>query len=156
MVPVRSVSVTPSSLTPSDLPWIIEHREERCTLCGNCTAVCPKGAIRLAHMRKRLPKLDVFSKKRGNEYRTFTGIRQETEQSKLCIGCGMCSMVCPNEAITPVSGTNENRTVFFENRKGEPNETRRAAQRHRPDPARPDHLRPDLHAHRSGARCRPA
>ncbi len=79
MVSVRSVSVTPSSLIPADLQWIIEHREDRCTLCGNCTTVCPKGAIRLAHMRQRLPKLDVFSKKRGSEYRVFTGIRQETD-----------------------------------------------------------------------------
>ena len=45
MVSVRSVSITPSSLTPNDLPWIIEHREDRCTLCGKCTAVCPMGAI---------------------------------------------------------------------------------------------------------------
>lgn len=120
MVSVRSVSITPSSLAPTDLPWIIEHREDRCTLCGHCTAVCPKGAIRLAHMRQRVPKLDVFNKKRGNDYRTFTGIRQETDPAHLCIGCGMCSMVCPNEAITPTPGNNENRTIFFENRKGEP------------------------------------
>ena len=120
MVSVRSVTLTPSSLTATDLPWIIEHREDRCTLCGNCTAICPKGAIRLSHMRQRLPRLDVFGSQRGSEYRTFTGIRQETDPAKLCIGCGMCAMVCPNEAITPVAGTNENRTLFFENRKGEP------------------------------------
>jgi len=70
MVSARSVSVTPSSLTNSDHPWIIQHREDRCTLCGQCTAVCPKNAIYLAHMRQRTPKLDVFSKKRENEYRT--------------------------------------------------------------------------------------
>ena len=120
MVSVRTVSAAPSSLIPADLPWIIEHREDRCTLCGQCTAVCPKAAIRLAHMRQRLPKLDVFSKKRGSDYRTFTGIRQETDPEKLCIGCGMCSLACPNEAIKPVPGTNENRTLFFNNRKGEP------------------------------------
>lgn len=71
-------------------------------------------------MRQRVPQLDVFSKKRGSDYRNFTGIRQRTNMANSCIGCGMCSMVCPNEAITPVPGTNENRTLFFENRKGEP------------------------------------
>ncbi len=121
MVSTRSISVTPGSLTYSDLPWIIEHREDRCTLCGRCTSVCPKEAIHLSHMRQRVPKLDVFSKKRGSDYRNFTGIRQRTTMANSCIGCGMCSMVCPNDAIVAVPGTNENRTLFFENQKGEPN-----------------------------------
>ncbi len=120
MVSARSVSVTPSSLTNSDHPWIIQHREDRCTLCGQCTAVCPKNAIYLAHMRQRTPKLDVFSKKRENEYRTFTGIRQKTNMANSCIGCAMCEMVCPNEAISPQPNTNENRALFFHNQKGEP------------------------------------
>ena len=120
MVSVRSVSVAPGSLTYTDLPWIIEHREDRCTLCGNCTSVCPKGSIRLTYRRQRMPKLEVLSKKRGNDYRTFVGIRQETTMANACIGCAMCSMVCPNQAIMPVSNTNENRTLFFNNQKGEP------------------------------------
>ncbi len=121
MVSARSVSVTPSSLTYSDLTWIIHHREDRCTLCGRCTAVCPKDAIYLAHRRQRIPKLDVFSTKRHTEYRTFTGIRQRTNMANSCIGCAMCEMVCPNEAISPLPNTNENRSLFFHNQKGEPN-----------------------------------
>ena len=120
MVSARSLSVTPSSLTFSDHPWIIQHREDRCTLCGRCTAVCPKSAIYLAHMRQRTPKLDVFSKKRENEYRTFTGIRQKTNMANTCIGCAMCEMVCPNEAISPLPNANENRAHFYHNQKGEP------------------------------------
>lgn len=120
MVSTRSVPVTPSSLTYSDLPWIIEHREDRCTLCGKCTSICPKGAIKLTYRRQRMPKLDVFSKKRSNDYRTFTGIRQEVSMANACIGCGMCSMVCPNEAIRPTVNDNENRTLFMHNQKGEP------------------------------------
>jgi len=120
MVSARSASITPSSLTYTDLPWIIEHREDRCTLCGRCTAVCPKEAIYLTHMQQRVPQLGVFSSKRGSDYRNFTGIRQRTNMANSCIGCGMCSMVCPNEAITPVPGTNENRSLFFKNKKGEP------------------------------------
>jgi glutamate synthase (NADPH) large chain len=120
MVSARSVSVTPSSLTYSDHTWIIQHREDRCTLCGQCTAVCPKSAIYLAHRRQRIPKLDVFANKRETEYRNFTGIRQKTNMENSCIGCAMCEMVCPNEAISPVPNTNENRSLFFHNSKGEP------------------------------------
>ena len=110
MVSVRSVYTQPSSLTYSDLPWIIEHREDRCTLCGQCTAVCPKQAIYLTYRRQRVPKLDILKKKRGNDYRHFVGIRQNTEVDKMCIGCGMCSSVCPNEAIGPVP--NQQRASF--------------------------------------------
>lgn len=120
MVPARSVSVGPGSLGYTDLPWIIQHREDRCTLCGRCTAVCPQEAIYLAYRRQRMPKLDVLKKSRGNEYRTFVGIRQKTNMANACIGCSMCTMVCPNEAIMPVPNTNEHRTLFFHNQKGQP------------------------------------
>lgn len=120
MVSTRSTAVGPSSITYTDIPWIIQHREDRCTLCGNCTAVCPKGAISLSHRRQRMPKLDILNKKRGNDYRTFVGIRQSNDMSKSCIGCSMCTMVCPNEAIMPVPNNNEHRTLFFNNLKGEP------------------------------------
>ena len=120
MVSARSVSVGPGSLGYTDLPWIIQHREDRCTLCGRCTAVCPKEAIYLAYRRQRMPKLDVLKQSRGNEYRTFVGIRQKTNMANACIGCSMCTMVCPNEAIMPVPNTNEHRTLFFHNQKGQP------------------------------------
>ncbi len=120
MVSTRSVSVTPSSLTYTDVPWIIQHREDRCTFCGQCTAVCPKEAIQLTYRRQRVPKLEILSKKRGSDYKTSVGIKQKLTMNNACIGCGMCSMVCPNEAILPVANTNENRAVFFNNQKGEP------------------------------------
>ena len=119
MVPVRSIPIEPSSLTYHDLPWIIQHREDRCTLCGQCTSVCPKECLHLTYRRQRVPNLEVLSKKRGSEYRTFVGIRQRTDMQHSCIGCGMCAMVCPNEAITPVPNSVENRTLFLNNQKGE-------------------------------------
>jgi glutamate synthase (NADPH/NADH) large chain len=119
MVSVRSVCTSPGSLTYHDLPWIIQHREDRCTLCGRCTSVCPVQAIYLTYRRQRIPKLDILQKKRGNDYRTFVGIRQRTTMEHRCIGCGMCSMVCPNEAIGPTPNANENRSLFHVHQAGD-------------------------------------
>jgi glutamate synthase (NADPH/NADH) large chain len=66
-----------------------------------------------------MPKLDILKKKRGSEYRTFTGIRQRTEAANRCIGCGMCATVCPNEAIGPVPNPNDPRVRLLQNDKGE-------------------------------------
>jgi glutamate synthase (NADPH/NADH) large chain len=66
-----------------------------------------------------MPKLDILKKKRGSEYRTFTGIRQRTEAANRCIGCGMCATVCPNEAIGPEPNPNDARVRLLQNDKGE-------------------------------------
>jgi len=85
-----------------------------------------------------MPKLDVLKKSRGNEYRTFVGIRQKQNMANACIGCSMCSMVCPNEAIMPVPNTNEHRTLFFNNQKGEP--MKRGGRRNKPGPTLLDRI----------------
>ncbi len=87
-----------------------------------------------------MPKLDVLKKARGNEYRTFVGIRQKTNMANACIGCSMCTMVCPNEAIMPVPNTNEHRTLFFHNQKGQPPDPRRPEKCQWSESARPDHV----------------
>ncbi len=120
MVSSRSIPSEPSSLTPNDLPWIIKHNEERCTLCGRCTSVCPVGAIKLSYMRKRMPRIVLNSTERGSSYKTFVGIRQRTDPAHRCIGCGTCSMVCPNEAIAPAPNPTEDRYRFQAAQKGEP------------------------------------
>jgi len=119
MVPVSAVPSTPSSLTYHDLPWIINHREDRCTLCGRCTSACPTEAIYLTFRRQRLPRLILNSAERGSEFRTFSGIRQRTDLEHRCIGCGTCAHVCPNEAIGPVPNPNDSRSRFHMHQKGE-------------------------------------
>lgn len=119
MVSIRSVPSTPSSLAAGDFPWIIEHREDRCTLCGRCTAVCPVNAIKLTYMRQRMPRLVLSSSERGSSYRTFVGIRQRTEAANRCIGCGTCEKVCPNQAIKPQPNTVSDRHRFINTKGGE-------------------------------------
>ncbi len=119
MVSVQSIPTAPGSLAPSDFHWIIEHREERCTLCGRCTSVCPVSAINLKFMRKRLPKLVLNASDRGSTYQSFVGIRQKTEIVNRCIGCGTCALVCPNEAIKPVVNQTSDRLKFFTSPKGD-------------------------------------
>ncbi|MBU1404149.1 MAG: 4Fe-4S binding protein [Proteobacteria bacterium] len=130
MVSVRSIANTPSSLTPNDLPWIIEHREDRCTLCGKCAAVCPVGTLKLTYMRKRMPQLVLSSSERGSAYKTFVGIRQSTEVNKRCIGCGSCALVCPNEAIHPIHNSIRDRFRFLNTQQGEP--AKRGGRRNEP------------------------
>jgi glutamate synthase (NADPH/NADH) large chain len=66
-----------------------------------------------------MPQVDLFQKKRGSTYRTFLGIRQKTNLANRCIGCGMCSMVCPNEAIGPVPNANDERARFHSHQNGD-------------------------------------
>ena len=41
-------------LTLKEFPYIIQWREDRCTRCGRCTAVCPMKAIEPAVTIQRL------------------------------------------------------------------------------------------------------
>ncbi len=131
MVSIRSISADPGSLTPNDLPWIIEHREDRCTLCGRCAAVCPVNTLKLAYMRKRMPKIALNSSERGSSFKTFVGIRQNTDVGRRCIGCGTCAMVCPNEAIHPVHNKTD-RYRFQNTKNGEA--PKRGGRRNEPGP----------------------
>lgn len=59
----------------------VSRQESKCTGCGACVNVCPKGAIRMAERRGyfRFPVID------------------ET----LCNGCGLCLKKCPSENVNP-------------------------------------------------------
>jgi len=114
-------SLEPSSLSLNDLPWQIEYNNDRCTLCGQCTAVCPVQAIALHPFQKRILKTSVGKKtEHGNDYDTFYGIRQDTRVENACIGCAMCTLVCPNDAIRPRKNPGLDRMKFHINQHGIP------------------------------------
>ena len=114
-------TITPSSLSLSDLPWQINWKKDRCTLCGQCTAVCPVQAIKLSVFRKR--NLDTSldpAKRKLSGFETYYGIQQKTTIEAACIGCAMCSMVCPNDAIAPERNPGTERFKFHRNQEGVP------------------------------------
>jgi glutamate synthase (NADPH/NADH) large chain len=79
-------------------------------------------AIELTYRRQRIVGLGMLGKGGNdpvNNYKTLYGIRQKTDVAYRCIGCGMCSMVCPNEAIMPVPNPNDPRMRFHLNQGGD-------------------------------------
>ncbi|QLA16072.1 glutamate synthase-related protein [Desulfolutivibrio sulfoxidireducens] len=113
--------ITPSTLSLKDLPWLLTWDKATCTLCGRCTAVCPVSAIELGVFRKREVSAPLGLKNKPTANVTvYHGIRQRTDPAYRCIGCGMCNMVCPNNAIRPFSQSDATTLKFHNNRGGQP------------------------------------
>ncbi len=113
--------MTPWTLSVKDLPWQILGDKEECTLCGKCTAVCPVNAIELGVFRKRSVKPPIgFLETPTSVYKAYYGIRQKTDPAYNCVGCAMCNMVCPNDAITPCRSDEADKLKFQIDRGGQP------------------------------------
>ena len=116
--------ITPSTLSVMDLPWQIAWNKDKCTLCGSCTAVCPVNAIELGVFRKRNIRVSLGLgndvEKSSNEYNIYYWIRQKTDPAYACVGCGMCNMVCPNDAILPCRSDEADKLKYHINRGGQP------------------------------------
>jgi glutamate synthase (NADPH/NADH) large chain len=113
--------VTPSTLSIKDLPWQIAWDKDKCTLCGRCTAVCPVNAIELGVFRKRVlaPALNIVDKPESS-LTLYYGVRQKTDPAYACVGCAMCSLVCPNDAIMPCKSDEADKLKFHRDRGGQP------------------------------------
>jgi glutamate synthase (NADPH/NADH) large chain len=135
---VSNGSITPSTLSIKDLLWQIHWDKDKCTLCGRCTAVCPVHAIELGVHRKRLVKvLPLAGLKSGNGhssvYEVYHGIRQKTDPAYACVGCAMCSLVCPNDCIAPYRSDEIDKLRNHINQGGQPR--RRGGRRNATDPS---------------------
>ncbi|OPY10162.1 MAG: Glutamate synthase (NADPH) large chain [Syntrophaceae bacterium PtaB.Bin038] len=121
----------PSALSKKDLHWRILWDKEKCTLCGRCTAVCPVQAIELGVHRKRLVTVPLGIKDTpAAAFTVYHGIDQRTDAAFACVGCAMCSMVCPNDAILPVLNEDVDKQRFHINNGGIPR--RRGGRRNSP------------------------
>ncbi len=124
--------ITPSTLSIKDLPWQILWDKDRCTLCGQCTAVCPVQAIEPAVFRKRIVNTVLNTEAEiTDEHTVYYGIRQKTDPAYGCVGCATCQMVCPNDAIIPIRGDEADKLRFHINRGGQPR--RRGGRRNNPE-----------------------
>lgn len=113
--------ITPSTLSKKDLPWQILWNRDKCTLCGQCTAVCPVNAIELGVFRKRILQTSLDKGSVPSSLNSvFHGIRQKTDPAYSCVGCAMCNMVCPNDAILPVKSDEADKLRFHINQGGQP------------------------------------
>jgi glutamate synthase (NADPH/NADH) large chain len=113
--------ITPSTLSVKDLPWQVNWNKDKCTLCGSCTAVCPVNAIEMGVFRKRVVETALgIDNSSSSLFKVFHGIRQKTDPAYACVGCAMCTMVCPNEAILPVKSDEADKLAYHVNRGGHP------------------------------------
>ena len=113
--------ITPSSLSIKDLPWQIQWNKDKCTLCGSCTAVCPVNAVELGVFRKRVVETALgINNASSSVFKVYHGIRQKTDPAYACIGCGMCTQVCPNDAIIPAKSDEAGKLTFHINQGGQP------------------------------------
>ncbi|MBW2100652.1 MAG: 4Fe-4S binding protein, partial [Deltaproteobacteria bacterium] len=116
-----NTAITPSTLSLKDLPWQVLWDKDKCTLCGRCTTVCPVNAIELGVFRKRIVETSLNSgQSPSSAYKTYNGIRQKTNPAYAGVGCAMCTIVCPNDAIIPARNHEEDKLKFHVNQAGHP------------------------------------
>jgi len=106
-------------LTLKELPYIINWDAAKCTRCGQCTAVCPQKAIEPAVFVHRIVTSEGNLPLPQTVRQVGHGIKQVVDIERYCVGCGVCSQVCPNDAIFP-EYNEANKFAFHKNQGGVP------------------------------------
>ena len=106
-------------LSIKEFPYIIQWREDRCTRCGRCTAVCPTNSIEAAVYVQRLVRSEGTGPTPTTSRRVDHVVRQVRDIDRYCIGCATCSLVCPTDAIFPELNP-QHKFSHFKNRGGIP------------------------------------
>jgi len=125
-------------LTFQDFPYVIEWREDRCTRCGKCTAVCPVKAIEPTVRTRRVVRSEGSAPTPTARRTTTAVVQQVRDIDRYCVGCGTCSIVCPTEAIRPVYNPHH-RFLIYKNRGGAA--YTRGGRRNDPSPSTVDRLK---------------
>ncbi|MDA8098639.1 MAG: glutamate synthase-related protein, partial [Nitrospiraceae bacterium] len=106
-------------LTLKEFPYIVRWREDRCTRCGRCTAVCPVKAIEPAVRSQRIVTSEGANPEPKVSRKLSHVVKQSTEIERYCIGCTTCSLVCPTDAIFPEYNF-QHKFYHFKNKGGIP------------------------------------
>ncbi len=104
-------------LTAQDFPYVITWREDRCTRCGKCTAVCPVKAIEPTVRTQRVVSSEGSAPAPVAKRVTTAVVEQVLDIDRYCVGCGTCSLVCPTEAIKPEYNPHH-RFLMYKNKGG--------------------------------------
>ena len=96
----------------NDLPWKIEYKPERCTMCGSCVASCSFKAIKVAVEAQSITVSEDTQPKPVHKHIARPVIKQVASLTDFCRGCGMCEKVCPNNAIKPVRNADNRKALL--------------------------------------------
>ncbi|MBI5632820.1 MAG: 4Fe-4S binding protein [Nitrospirae bacterium] len=105
-------------LSLREFPYIVRWRDDRCKRCGRCTAVCPVKAIEATVKVMRTIRSEGPVPTPAASRTVVQMVEQVKDMERHCVGCGSCTLVCPNEAIEPELNP-QNKMLHYKNKGGD-------------------------------------